>query len=194
MKKLLIFIIVQLLVQATLFAQTTTEDRILIETLGPERFSELVSQRSLQSKALIHQAGNTQDATINQATGGSRPNIAIISQVGAINQATLTQQGQGNQTMVSQQGARNTYNGYISGYNNTTGIVQDGSGNKINQVIVGSDLEHTLVQQGNNNTINQIESTFNSRSYTVVQQGNNMNITIEQSNWGVPVTISATKK
>lgn len=194
MKNIVLFILLQIVLLPALLAQSSVEEHLFIEHVRINKFIELSKQQLKQSKAIIIQTGEANSAIINQTNTGNKPNNAIITQIGSLNQSTLIQQGLGNKLAATQEGTNNAYNVYMEGYRNTSTIIQTGSGNEISQIIEGRGLEYTLIQEGHNNTITQIESSLNSRPYKVVQLGNNMNITIEQSNWGVPVTITATKK
>ncbi len=185
-RNLLLSAMLCLLLQVTVFAQSAKTEEELVEKMGSESFSEVAPGAVAKPHVITTQTGNYNNTTVSQQNISTKPNAAFIMQVGSFNRATLQQQGAGNQTLARQIGANNSYTGEISGTNNAANVLQNGNSNSISQRIDGVNLEHTLIQLGNNNTINQVETSPDSRSYKVVQQGNNMNITIEQSNWGVP--------
>ncbi|WP_156180515.1 hypothetical protein [Rufibacter radiotolerans] len=186
-----LLLIIFLLSNLVAFGQVTRNEEELVKQLKSDRFTEVVAGATLRQEALVSQQGTGNKATVTQGSISSQRNVAYLVQVGAYNNASLVQQGQGNRAAVRQVGTGNEYKGQFNGSNNVTNVLQQGSSNNINQRVEGNSLEYTLIQLGNNNSIHQVETAPSSKPYQVIQQGNNMNITIEQSNWGLPpVTVT----
>ncbi|WP_460893201.1 hypothetical protein [Rufibacter soli] len=182
-----------LTIRLAAYGQGNRNEDELGKNLKSERLAEIATTGALKQEALVSQQGTGNNGVISQRNLSSRSNVAFLVQVGAYNTASIQQQGEGNRATARQVGTNNSYMGQIIGVNNLTNVHQQGSSNSINQRVEGNNLEYTLIQLGNHNSINQIETAPTSRPYQVIQQGNNMNITIEQSNWGLP-PVTVTKK
>ena len=166
------------------------------EEIGLDRLASATSSlrpTDARNLSVLRQAGQGNQAAIEQVSRGSIPNEALIVQAGTANisgfyqygsgnQASLMLQGDRNTSSVNQRGTNNMYDGRVVGDRNEVDVVQNGNNNRATLDAVGNGRSYPVLQIGDNHQLTQREAagTTAPLGYGVEMRGNGIRLTIEQ--------------
>ncbi|GGE97081.1 hypothetical protein [Hymenobacter cavernae] len=170
-------------------SEASTAEQRLIEDLGPERVSTATPLNSLDARNLaeLTQSGTSNAATITQNYTAGNQNQAFILQVGQYNLADITQTGAGNTTSVSQNGSFNQAELNVTGTNNDIDVMQNGERNKVLGTVSANDRQYQVTQTGNDNVLTQLETTRQSpQGYSIEMRGQGIRVSVEQGRVTTP--------
>ena len=127
----------------------------------------------------LRQMGLQNQATINQISESSDPNLMFLMQQGEQNFVDIQQTGGNNALKLVQKGKMNSFSADYEGEYLINSISQEGELNVIEQTLQGKDMNFSIIQKGVGHELIQTENGFGV-GYKVTQTGKDMKISIDQ--------------
>ena len=159
------------------FGQQLAEDDLL---LPPQ---QLLDQDLLGNgnSTFLEQAGSQNLIEVNQSQiGREKINLIRVLQLGQLNEAYLSQRGNGNQLALIQKGDENYHQMNLDGLNNDLVIFQDGDHNRVIQDLSQTnELNIEFLQIGHENEIIQILDGVSNQEFKLIQNGDGLRAIIQ---------------